>query len=548
MPADLVVNGGTWVLAFLPLALLLFLLLALRWGVSHAAPLAWLLAIIIAVVSFGMSSHGIGAETAKGIWKGLGIVYIIWPAILIYEVSQEADAFEPLRTGITRLLPHPLLQVLAFGWAFDGFLQGITGFGAPVAVCAPLLIGIGVRPIPAVAIALVGQAWNNTFGTLAVAWLGLTQTVSMSGALTLQTALYASIFVWIINLVSLFMVCWLYGRLKGIRDGLPVILIMSLVQGGLTLVLTQIGIPVTSGFIAGIVGLIAIFAIGRLPMYRKPTARDPRLFSTADTGASGTGGSAVARPAIPARGSTVAARPMSLNSAFIPYYALVVVTLVVLLVPFIKHAVSVVKFGPGFPDLLTSLGVRTAASHETITIFTQPGTFLFVGAFVGFGVYAAMGHIHRGGWRNVWARTAQKATPSSLAVIALLAMSEVMAGGGQTKILAIGTAAVTGFFYAFLAPFIGMLGCFMTGSNLASNLIFGSFQHATAHAAGLHQAPILGAQTAGAADGAMVAPPKVLLGTTTAGILGKEGDVMRITFVIALPIAAVMGIIALIFA
>ncbi|MGH3436490.1 MAG: L-lactate permease, partial [Sciscionella sp.] len=105
----------------------------------------------------------------------------------------------------------------------------------------------------------------------------------------------------------------------------------------------------------------------------------------------------------------------------------------------------------------------------------------------------------------------------------------------------------TGSFYAFLAPFIGLLGCFMTGSNLASNLIFGNFQQATAHAAGLSHAPILAAQTAGGATGAMVAPPKVLLGTTTAGILGREGDVMRITFCIALPIAAVIGIIALIF-
>ncbi|MGH3438544.1 MAG: L-lactate permease, partial [Sciscionella sp.] len=197
----LTVNGGTWILAFLPLALLLFLMLARRWGVGQAAPLAWLVAIIVAVVAFGMSMRGIGAESARGIWKALSIVYIIWPAILIYEVSQEAKAFEPLRRGISRLLPHPLLQVLAFGWAFDGFLQGITGFGAPVAVCAPLLIGIGVRPIYAVVIALVGQAWNNTFGTLAVAWLGLTKTTGMSHEMTISTALYAAIFVWIINLV-----------------------------------------------------------------------------------------------------------------------------------------------------------------------------------------------------------------------------------------------------------------------------------------------------------------------------------------------------------
>src|SRR3546814_14841814 len=69
---------------------------------------------------------------------------------LIYEVTNEGGAFQPLRQGITRILPDPLMQVLAFGWAFASFLQGVTGFGVPIAVCAPLLVGIGVRPLFAV--------------------------------------------------------------------------------------------------------------------------------------------------------------------------------------------------------------------------------------------------------------------------------------------------------------------------------------------------------------------------------------------------------------
>src|SRR3546814_12464691 len=99
------------------------------------------------------------------------------------------------------------MQVLAFGWAFASFLQGVTGFGVPIAVCAPLLVGIGVRPLYAVIIPLVGHAWNNTFGTLAVAWLGLKQAADMSPELALESAFYAAIFTWVLNFLGGLLVC-----------------------------------------------------------------------------------------------------------------------------------------------------------------------------------------------------------------------------------------------------------------------------------------------------------------------------------------------------
>lgn len=105
------------------------------------------MALAIAFFYFGAPLDVIGYENAKGIWSALTVLYGVWASILVYEVSEEGRAFEPLRRGITRLLPNPLLQVLAFGWAFASFLQGVTGFGVPIAVCAPLLVGIGVRPL-----------------------------------------------------------------------------------------------------------------------------------------------------------------------------------------------------------------------------------------------------------------------------------------------------------------------------------------------------------------------------------------------------------------
>lgn len=92
----------------------------------------------------------------------------MWPALLLYRVGDRAGAFVALREGIERFSRNELFLVLAFGWVFASFLQGIAGFGVPIAVVTPLLLALGVRPIYAVLIPLIGHAWANMFGTLAV--------------------------------------------------------------------------------------------------------------------------------------------------------------------------------------------------------------------------------------------------------------------------------------------------------------------------------------------------------------------------------------------
>ena len=549
MHVDLLV----WALAFLPLALLLFVMILRRWGAAEAGALGWLTAVVIAIFVFDMSVRAIGLQSVKGTVDALTILYVVWPAILIYEVTREAGAFDPFRRGMTRLLPHPLIQVMAFGWVFASFLQGITGFGVPIAVCAPLLVGIGVRPLYAVVIPLVGHAWNNTFGTLAVAWLGLKQVTGMGPELAASTALYAAAFIWILNLMGGLLVCWLYGRIRGVREGLPAVAAISLVHGGLTLVLSQWN-DTLNGFIAGLVGFILIFALGRLPRYRRPSkVQDSRIFEPA--------GQVAPEPSAPSTAGTTtpvapvgAGQPagpvatMSVNAAFIPYYALLVITFGILLIPPVKDALSGVVIGLSFPEISTGLGFDTPEESVEMSLLTHAGTFLLAAAFVGYLAYSRMGHIRPGGLSRVWSRTFEKAIASTIAVVALVAMATVMQGAGQADALARGVAAATGGFYGFLAPFVGVLGAFMTSSNLASNLLFGGFQETTAAATGTSKAAILGAQTAGGAIGNTVAPGNVLLGTTTAGILGKEGDVLRITFPLGLMIAAVVGVVVLIVA
>src|SRR5690606_23382627 len=169
-PPDLPLTPGLWIAAAAPLAAVLVLLIGLRWRASSAASVGYFLAAFIALTLFQASLGNVALQSVKGIWDALFIAYIIAPALLLYEISDEAGAFGAIRRGIEAITPNNLLHILAFGWVFPSFLQSITGFGAPIAVAAPLLLALGVKPVWAVAIPIIGHAWAKTFGTLGVAW------------------------------------------------------------------------------------------------------------------------------------------------------------------------------------------------------------------------------------------------------------------------------------------------------------------------------------------------------------------------------------------
>lgn len=154
------INLFMWGMALLPIIVLLILLIKCQWGATEAAPIGLMITIFTGVFLYKADIRLIAAESAKGIWNALIILLIVWTAILMYQVSDEAKAFLVIRNGMRKLLPNELVLVLAMGWIIESFLQGITGFGVPVAVGAPLLIGIGVQPIWAVIIPLLGQAWE----------------------------------------------------------------------------------------------------------------------------------------------------------------------------------------------------------------------------------------------------------------------------------------------------------------------------------------------------------------------------------------------------
>jgi lactate permease len=518
IPIDLL----RWSYALLPILVLMVLMVVLRWTAPQAGMFGMFAAAGIALFAFQTPLETLAVGGAKGVWDALFILYVVWPALLLYQITDQAGGYEALRQGITRFSRNELFVVLALGWVFSSFLQGIAGFGTPIAVVAPLLVAFGVRPVYAVAIPIIAHVWAKFFGTLAVGWLATLQVVDLvdQTAVAFQTGLLLIIPV----VLGGFTVVWMYGRGPAVRHAWPLVIVISVIHGGGQAMMTLVD-PVLSTFIPATLALLALYPLSRWKRYvempdtiiERPAMRSERTHEDVETAA-----------------------PMSFAMSFLPYVLLTVLTIGALVIEPVKQALGVFSIGLPFPAVTTGYGIirEAAAPYSPFAPLTHPGTFLLITAFVTWVIYRVRGYYgaqalaqgHEGDERSVTAALFADAIPASVPVIAFLAMAQMMNHSGQNDVLALGIAAVApAMAFAFLSSSIGALGAFVTSSSTSSNVLFSDLQHSVAELKGLPEASIIAAQSAGGAIGNAIAPANVVLGASTAGIAGQEGAIIRKT-------------------
>lgn len=527
------VNILTWSAAALPILALLVLMVRMQVGAVKAAPAGLFIASVSAVFIYRASLAHVFMEVLKGVWSALPILIVVWTAILLYEVENEAGAFFVFRKSMEKVTKNELLQIMLLAWVFTSFLQGITGFGVPVAVGAPLLIGIGMKPFWAVVIPLLAHTWGNTYGTLGAAWDSLMIQADMveNAAMTGETAFWATLFLWIWNFMSGMMLCFFYGKGKAVKKGLPAVLVISGIHGGGQMLMSRFHMTLAC-FVPTVAALGAVIALGRSPWYRDLWRVEESPVMERKKGV---------------RMEEERPENMSVFQAFLPYIVLTALTLFVLLIKPVKEFLGKLRLGFPFPGMVTGYGFEDAAvdMFSPLAIFTHAGMFLLLSAVFGFCYFYNKNWLNKESAGMIGCRTVKKTIPSSISVICFIAMSKVMSGTGQTTVMAQGIAKALGRSYAALSPMVGLLGAFMTSSNMASNILFGSFQLTTAQVLGLNPASILGAQTAGGAIGAAICPGNIVLGCTAAGIMGQEGKVLKKVLPVTLSAAAVVGIMML---
>lgn len=531
MDHELPINLLHWTLSLLPLASLLVMMVFLGWSGPLSGGIALAVSIVLAILLFNAPWDTTAVGIGKGAWDAFFILLVVWPALLIYQVADKAGAFKAIRQGIESYSQNYLFLVLAFGWVFASILQGIAGFGAPIAIVTPLLIGLGVKPFMAIVIALIGHAWGKMFGTLAVGWIATLNVIDIENqSLSL---LFHGILLWIPNLLGGFMICYLFAKWKGVRSAWVFVLVVSLIQGGGQLVLLQIN-PTLSNFLSATVSLGAVILFSRFKAYkeRNKELEEASIILEVESGEE-------------------EESKMSLHEAFMPYYVLCLLSMVMLGFPFIMELLEQWEFGFLFPETDTGYSYVTEEEEQysPIAPLTHPGLYLLISSLFGYFWYKAKGHYSHlnkeeggGPVQAILKGTSGEAMGASLAIIAFLTTAQVMQHAGLTTVLGLGIAEVSSpLVYAGLANVIGIIGAYMTSSNTSSNVLFAPLHASVAESMeGLKLEQAIASQSAGGAVGNVIAPANIILGTSTAGIKGKEAKKIYRPALIFLGISAIL--------
>ena len=238
------------------------------------------------------------------------------------------------------------------------------------------------------------------------------------------------------------------------------------------------------------------------------------------------------------------ANPLSPLTALSAYIVLLVLIVLAQLIPPIHAMLNRVKIIVHFPQTQTTLGwVNAAGTGRTISVFGHAGAVLVYTCVLSYLIYRWLGCYKPGAPGRIIADTIQGSIKSTVGIASLVGMALFMADSGMTFTLAQGLSRTVGGAFPLIAPFIGALGAFMTGSNTNSNVVFAPLQLHTAEIIGLNALVILGAQNVGGAIGSMFAPAKVIVGCSTAGLAGKEGEVLRLNLIYGLLIVALAGVL-----
>jgi len=517
--------------AGLPIVVVLAAMVWLRWSGTRAGLAGAVVAAAVGVTLFGATPSVLVVASWKAVILSFDVLYIVWAALILYNIADEAGAIRSIGVGVAALTEDHIMQLLILGFAFSSFLQGVAGFGVPVAVVAPLLVGLGFPPMQAAVVPLVGHAWSVTMGTLSSSFQALVTVTGYSGTVL---GPWAAGFLGVACVLTGFAVAHIHAGLRPIRRCFGAILVLSLSMAAVQFGLVYFEYFLLASFVAGMVGLgVSLVGarlaqlvqgsyLGLFPNWPAPGGRQT--------------------PHREVRGATTEAT-MGFHLAFSAYYAVIVIVVAATLVPALSAALDILRVSVPFPRTVTRFGLVTHASTQTFSLLRHAGTYLLFAAIAAWGIYRTAGYFEPAGWRPAMRGTIKQAVPTTLAVLLMVVMAMIMSYTGMTRLLAHGLIAVAGHAFPIVSPFIGLLGCFVTGSNTNANFLFGALQRDVAIL--LRESPAITAalQTTGASLGSMIAPAKVLVVCATAGLQGREGEVMRVALKYCLPMTLLMGLL-----
>ena len=513
-----------WFLAAAPIALLVLAIMRLRWSAPRAGGLSWLAAAALALWVFGNSYHGVAIASVKGLSLALFVLTILWASVYMYNLVDRTGGIDAIGRTMARAATDPLTQALLIAWGFASFIQGITGFGVPVAVAAPLLMMMGFPPARAAAMVLVGHGWAVTFGSMGSSYYTIQLVTGIPGDVIgpHMALLFAPV-----TIASGMLVAHIHGGVWAVWRSLPLVAVAGGAMAAAMWLMADLDAPQIASSVPGLIALAVIPLGARLGLVRPDRA-------------AAEAGQAVPPPA-------QEGRRMSFHLGFLPYYLLIGLSVLSQIGP-VRNAPLNLSWGLDYPGFVTDTGfaVAPAVNYAAIRLLNHPAPLIVASVAVSMAALAAAGFWKRGAGWEAARLTYTQSLSTTVGVGTMVMMAVVMADTGLTALLAQGVAKASGPLFPFVSPFIGALGSFMTGSNTNSNVLFGVLQIETARSLGVGQVTIAGVQSIGASVGSSMAPAKVLVGAALVGLAGREHLIMRLAVPYVLALVALAGLTAIV--
>lgn len=522
-----------------PIVVLLGSIAAFRIRIHYAALLGLAVAAAGSLGVFHMPARAAAAAALYGAAFGLFPVgWIIVNVIFLYQLTLKQGLFDILRDSLGKVAPDRRIQVILIAFSFGAFVEGIAGFGTPVAITAAILIQLGFSPLHASGLALIANTAPVAFGSLGIPITTLEQVTGLS-ALKLSAMVGRQL-----PFFSLVLPFWVVAAFAGWRrmwEIWPAALVAGLAFAVPQCLISNLHGPWLVDIVSGGCSMAAL--LGLLRWWQPRTAGIP----------SGCGPSTGQNRVQPGLATTVASRkdwtrkevfrawsPWLLLTCLIFIWGLPPVKRVLdrvaapsVQVPFLHHQVQRV------PPVVHA-GSPPEAAEFKLNLLSATGTGIFVAAILA-GMSMGVGP---GGLLRTYLETLWRIRFSLLTIAAMLALGTLTRYSGADATLGLALAQ-TGWLYPFFGTLLGWLGVALTGSDTASNVLFGSLQRITAENAGLSPVLMAAANSSGGVMGKMVDAQSIVVASTATGWYGQEGGILRYVFFHSVALALLMGLLVL---
>ncbi|MEC0899091.1 MULTISPECIES: L-lactate permease [Bacillus] len=527
--------GNIWISAAVALIPIIFFFLALavfRMKGYMAGFITVVLTILVALFAYKMPFTMAMAATGYGFLYGLWpIAWIIIMSVFLYKISVKTGQFDVIRASVLSITNDHRLLVILIGFSFGAFLEGAAGFGAPVAITAALLAGLGLNPLYAAGLCLIANTAPVAFGAMGIPITVAGQVTGIDPHKIGQMAGHQLPF---LSLFVPFFIVFLMDGLKGVRQTWPALLV-----AGSSFAITQF---ITATFLGPELPDItsALVSLVSLALFLK-VWQPKEIYQSGQANSEAAATTAASMPKL-----TIG----KIVKAWSPFIVLTVMVVIwsqsffkALFAPGGALESLVFKFEiPGLHNLVMKAEpiVNKPTPYEAILKFdvlSATGTAILIACLISMLILkmsvkdAAV----------TFKETLSELKMPILSIGFVLGFAFIANYSGLSSTLALALAG-TGGLFPFFSPFLGWIGVFLTGSDTSANALFSNLQAITAQQVGVSEVLLVAANTTGGVTGKMISPQSIAIACAAVGLAGKESDLFRFTVKHSLFFVIIVGI------